>query len=207
MKSGNNRKYLNCELNKVFAERFKTFLKQQDIKYEASSAWCLVHFEYLVNDEEAQMCDDFIAREFYAIQEEIIMTWNEKQSLREDILLLKQLERWLLENGTPHKESLDKLADYKRRIRQKLKDIYARDEEREIVICVDEHGDGYIIKEWYDKPFSDEDKKEYAENNCMHIHSAFDCTGLSFTKYIRIFNVETSFGARAVIYHAIGRDV
>lgn len=62
-----NRKYLNCELNKVFAERFKTFLKQKGIKYEASSAWCLVHFEYFVNNEEAQMCDDFIAREFYTI--------------------------------------------------------------------------------------------------------------------------------------------
>ena len=62
-----DRKYLNCELNKAFAERFKIFLKQQGIKYEASSAWWLVHFECLVNDEEAQMCDDFIDREFYTI--------------------------------------------------------------------------------------------------------------------------------------------
>lgn len=135
------------------------------------------------------------------------MTYNEKQSLREDIQLSRQLERWLLENGNTRKECLDKLADYKRRIRCKLKDICDRDEEKEIIIHADEHGDGYIIKEWYSKPFSNEEKQEYVQNNWVHIHSAFDCTGLKFTGWIRIFNVETSFGAKSVVYHAIGRDV
>ena len=135
------------------------------------------------------------------------MTWEEKENLREDICLSRELMKWLIDKGTPRKECLRKLEKHKRRIRQEMKNIYERDKEKEIVVKCDEDGTGWIVKEWYDSPFSKEEKEEYIKNNWHHIHSMFDCTGLVFTRWICIFNIETSFGARAVVYHAKGLDV
>ena len=135
------------------------------------------------------------------------MTYREKEELRGDIAILKVLEKWMIEKGIPRDEYLKKLEKHKKRIRQKLKDIYERDENNEIVFGADEYGEGWIEKEWYDSPFTEEEKEEYIENNWRRIHSAFDCTGQSFTRWISIFNIDTSFGKRAVVYHAMGLDV
>ena len=135
------------------------------------------------------------------------MTYREKERIREDIWILRELEKILIEKGVPRRQCLEKLEKHKRRIRQTLKDIYERDEQKEIVFGCDEYGESWIVKEWYDCPFTEEDKKEYIESEWIRINSPFDCTGLGFTRWIRIFNVDTSFGKRAVVYHAIGLDV
>ena len=135
------------------------------------------------------------------------MTCYEKENLREDISILKCLAKWMLDKGVPREEYLNKLEKHKKRIRQKLKEIYERDEQKEIVFGCDKHGEGWIVKEWYDSPFTDEEKQEYIESNWRTIHSLYDCTALPYTRWISIFNVDTSFGKRAVVYHAIGLDV
>ena len=135
------------------------------------------------------------------------MTWYEKENLREDIAILKCLEQWLLDKGVTREERLHKLEKHKKRIRQKMKDIYERDEESEIIFHAAEDGTSWIEKEWYSEPFTEEEKEEYIDARWQRIHSMFDCTGLQFTRWIEIFNVDTSFGKRAVVYHAKGLDV
>lgn len=135
------------------------------------------------------------------------MTYYEKENLREDITILKYLEQWLLEKGIPREERLHKLEKHKKRIRQKMKDIYKRDEESEIIFHAAEDGTGWIEKEWYSEPFTDEEKEEYIDMRWQRIHCPWDCTGLAFTRWIEIFNVDTSFGKCAVVYHAKGLDV
>lgn len=137
------------------------------------------------------------------------MTYYEKEEIRKEISLLREITRYLMTErpDLTQKQVLEATKKYKRQIRQKIASIYKRDEENEIIICCDEDGEGWIVKEWYDCPFTEEDKKEYIEDNWQHIYSMYDCTGLAFTRWIEIFNVETSFGGRAVVYHAKGLDV
>lgn len=56
------RTYKNVELVKETAEGFKRFLKAKGIHYEPSSCFDLVHFEVLVNDEETEMCENWLSR-------------------------------------------------------------------------------------------------------------------------------------------------
>ena len=137
------------------------------------------------------------------------MTYCEKEKLREDISFLKLIEDYYNTKrpDLTHQQKLKALEKTKKRIRQELKDIYEREEQKEIVIGADECGESWIIKEWYDSHFTEEDKKDYIESNWRRINCAWDCTGLSFTRWISIFNVDTSFGKQAVVYHAIGLDV
>ena len=52
--------YKNVELSKVEAEQLKVFLKNNKIKFEASGAENLIHFEILVNQLEENKINDFI---------------------------------------------------------------------------------------------------------------------------------------------------
>lgn len=137
------------------------------------------------------------------------MNWREKEDLRSEISILRVITHWL-ETQRPdltHEQVLKAIEKHKKRIREKRANIYKRDEEREIIIQYDKDGEGWITKEWYDFTFTDEEKKEYIEDHWQRINCAWDCTGLVFTRWISIFNVETSFGGRSVVYHAKGLDV
>ena len=135
------------------------------------------------------------------------MTYYEKENLREDILILKYLNQLMIDKGVSHEEYLKKLEKHKKRIRRNLKNIYERDEEREMIFHAAEDGTSWIKKEWYDSYFTDEEKEDYIESNWITINSAYDCTALPYTQSISIFNIDTSFGKRAVVYHSIGLDV
>lgn len=52
--------YKNVELNKRDAEQLKVFLKNNKIKYEASGAENLIHFECLVNRLEEIKINEFL---------------------------------------------------------------------------------------------------------------------------------------------------
>lgn len=50
----------NVEL-KESADKFRTFLKENEIRYEASYAgYGYTHFEVYVNNTETEMCDAFL---------------------------------------------------------------------------------------------------------------------------------------------------
>lgn len=52
--------YKNVELSKSDAEQLKIFLKNNKIKFEASGAENLVHFEILVNKFEEKKINEFL---------------------------------------------------------------------------------------------------------------------------------------------------
>ena len=137
------------------------------------------------------------------------MTYYEKETLRKDISIFKFIEDYYNTKrpDLTRQQKLKALEKTKKRIRNKLKEIYERDEQKEIVFGADEYGEGWIVKEWYDSPFTEKEKQEYIESEWIRINCPWDCTGQSFTRWISIFNVDTSFGKRAVVYHAIGLDV
>lgn len=52
--------WLSVNLNKEVAKAFRSFLKALGIKYEASENYELIHFEVLVDDDELDICDEFL---------------------------------------------------------------------------------------------------------------------------------------------------
>ena len=58
------RKWLNTELTKDEAEMLKDFLDENDIEYEVSEAYNLIHFEINVNEYEKEAINGFIDENF-----------------------------------------------------------------------------------------------------------------------------------------------
>lgn len=58
------RTWLNTEVTTEEAEMLKEFLDENDIEYETSEAYDLIHFEINVNDYERNAINDFIDENF-----------------------------------------------------------------------------------------------------------------------------------------------
>ena len=58
------RTWLNTEVTTNEAEILKDFLDENDIEYETSEAYDLIHFEINVNDYERNAVNDFIDENF-----------------------------------------------------------------------------------------------------------------------------------------------
>lgn len=58
------RTWLNTEVTKEEAEMLRDFLDENDIEYETSEAYDLIHFEINVNDYERNAINDFIDENF-----------------------------------------------------------------------------------------------------------------------------------------------
>lgn len=58
------RTWLNTEVTKEEAEMLKDFLDENDIEYETSEAYDLIHFEINVNEYEKDAINDFIDENF-----------------------------------------------------------------------------------------------------------------------------------------------
>lgn len=121
-----------------------------------------------------------------------------------------ELIKWIMEECKEFdlKKRLEIVAPYKKEIRAHIKST-SFDPFEETYHYRDEYGDSYYIREFFEYPFTEEDKEEFIEDQWRRICSPYDCTGLSFTTSIRIFNFKepNSFGARSVVYHFLSRDV
>ena len=58
------RTWFNTEVTTEEAEMLKDFLDENDIEYETSEAYDLIHFEINVNDYERNAINDFIDENF-----------------------------------------------------------------------------------------------------------------------------------------------
>ena len=58
------RTWLNTEVTTEEAEMLKDFLDENDIEYETSEAYDLIHFEINVNEYEKDAINDFIDENF-----------------------------------------------------------------------------------------------------------------------------------------------
>jgi len=56
----NMRTWKSVELSKADADKFRVFLKENGIKYEASGCFNLIHFQVHVNDTETNNIDAFL---------------------------------------------------------------------------------------------------------------------------------------------------
>lgn len=57
-----NRKWYGSEVSKTFAEKFKVYLQEQELEYEASEAGRLIHFEVYANEEELKTTNAWISK-------------------------------------------------------------------------------------------------------------------------------------------------
>lgn len=55
------RRWMSVELNGFAADRFKQFLKEFGISFEASGAGGTTHFEVLVSPSEQWLCEDILS--------------------------------------------------------------------------------------------------------------------------------------------------
>lgn len=133
------------------------------------------------------------------------MTYYEKEELRSEISLIRELINIQVEGyNPPRKQRLESVAKFKKKIREKLK-YYNNREEDERHYTSD--GEGYYYKKWFDEPFTEEEKREYIKDSWEHINLPWSPTGQWYTQDILIHNVETSFGAKAVAYIFMSLDV
>lgn len=131
------------------------------------------------------------------------MRWDEKEEIRKDISLLRSLmDLEVKEYNISRKQHLKSIEGLKKLIRKKLAEYNNRTDDRHYT----DGGESFYYKEWFNYPFTEEDKQEYIEDNWVRINSPYSPTGRWFTSYIAVCNVETSFGAKAVAYHFMSLD-
>lgn len=131
------------------------------------------------------------------------MTYREKEEIRNEISLIRELMNIQVEGHNPSRQQrLKSVESFKKRVREKLKRY------NEIIddIHYSDDGESYWYKEWFDEPFTEEEKREFVEGNWIHINLPWSPTGQWFTSHIAVCNVETSFGAKAVAYHFMSLD-
>lgn len=56
------KKWLNVELTVGNTVAFTEFLRNNNIKYETSGCYNLIHIEVYVNENERDMCDTFLEK-------------------------------------------------------------------------------------------------------------------------------------------------
>ena len=132
------------------------------------------------------------------------MRWDQKEELRQEISLLRELMTIQIKGYNPsYKQRLKSVENLKKRVREKLKQYNRIVDE----IHYSEDGERCWYKEWFNHPFTEEDKREFIEDNWIHINAPWSPTGRWFTSHIAVCNIETSFGAKSVVYHFMGLDV
>jgi hypothetical protein len=131
------------------------------------------------------------------------MTYYEKEEIRNEISLLKALMEIKVEKEVSRQQRLKSVENFKKRVREKIK----RYNNREDNIHYNEDGESCWWKEYFNEPFTEEEKREFIEDSWQHINLPWSPTGQWFTSHIAVCNVETSFGAKAVVYHFMGLDV
>ena len=131
------------------------------------------------------------------------MTYYEKEEIRKEISLLNALMEIKVEKKVSRQQRLKSVENFKKRIREKMK----RYNNREDNIHYNEDGESCWWKEYFNEPFTEEEKREFIEDSWQHINLPWSPTGQWFTSHIAVCNVETSFGAKSVAYFFMGLDV
>ena len=120
-----------------------------------------------------------------------------------------ELVKWIIEDSDLTQEQKLKLTrDIKKDIRKIMKPLNT-DPFDPVYHYNDTYFDSYYIKEFFGSTFTEEEKKEFIEDQWRRICSPYDCTGQTFTQRIVICNFKepNSFGAMSCVYHFLGLDV
>ena len=103
---------------------------------------------------------------------------------------------------SPLQKRIDATERLKRRVRERIAYVNENPQERHY----SEDGESYYYKEWFDYPFTEEDKQDYIEDSWIHINLPWSPTGKWFTRNIVVCNVSGSKNGKAVAYHFMGLD-
>lgn len=60
-----NRQQWSCQVDKRTAEKYKQYFRENDIYFEPSEAYDLVHISFNVSEEELKALDDWIRKELF----------------------------------------------------------------------------------------------------------------------------------------------
>lgn len=61
----NSRQRWSCQVDKHTAEKYKEYFRENDIYFEPSEAYDLVHISFDVSEEELKALDDWIRKELF----------------------------------------------------------------------------------------------------------------------------------------------
>jgi hypothetical protein len=131
------------------------------------------------------------------------MTYYEKEEIRKEISLLNAIMEIDVGVEVSRQQRLKSVENFKKRIREKMK----RYNNREDDVHYSEDGESCWWKEYFDEPFTEEEKREFIEDRWVHVSLPWSPTGQWFTSHIAVCNVETSFGAKSVAWFFMGLDV
>lgn len=129
------------------------------------------------------------------------MRWDQKEELRQEFSLLKDLMEIKIAKGVSRKQRLKSVENFKKRIREKLKQYNEVDD-----IHYSEDGESCYYKEWFNYSFTEEDKQEFIEDSWVHINFPWSPTGQWFTRNIVVCNVNGSENGKAVAYIFMSLD-
>lgn len=60
-----NRQRWSCQVDKRTAEKYKQYFRENDIYFEPSEVYDLVHISFDVSEEELKALDDWIRKELF----------------------------------------------------------------------------------------------------------------------------------------------
>lgn len=121
------------------------------------------------------------------------------RQLYEILLLLKTFP----ENAVDEDSKNEWIKECKREIRKRN-----HEDEQSKYIISQGNWDDWWTKEWFEKPFTKEEKEEYIKDHWIHATpSQYDCTGQIFTIRICVFNVKVNGVERGLVYHFMAIDV
>ena len=128
------------------------------------------------------------------------MTWYEKEEIRESFSIIKDIMNM---EEFPYEKRIKFAEPFKRKAREKLKRYNNKIDD----VHYSEDGESLWWKEYFDAPFTEEEKQEFIEERWVNVYSHYSPTGQWFTRHIAVCNVDTSFGAKSCAYFFMGLDV
>ena len=131
---------------------------------------------------------------------------SEKEDIRTDISLLRELMNLEIDGyNISRQQHMKSVEGLKKLVRNKLAQYNKRKEE-ENNMHYSSDGESCYYKIWFDSHFTEEEKREYIEDNWVHVNYPWSPTGLWFTSHIVVCNVNGSENGKAVAYHFMGLD-
>lgn len=62
-----SKQWWSCQVNKQAAEKYKQYFRENDIYFEPSEAYNLVHISFQVSEEELKAMDNWIRKELFVV--------------------------------------------------------------------------------------------------------------------------------------------
>lgn len=62
-----NKQWWSCQLDKPTAEKYNQYFRENDIYFEPSEAYNLVHISFQISEEELKAMDNWVRKELFVV--------------------------------------------------------------------------------------------------------------------------------------------